>query len=122
MSIRFRPHPVLGNQSLLDLSKKNDFNTNIYFLDIVCYIKGQSNDPFSTISRLYHVQISSRENNFFIPKSDPVASDEDPDKVEIELGFTLLPHQILIVPREFFDNLAFANSEKIMAREKPALR
>jgi hypothetical protein len=48
MSIRFRPHPVLGNQSLLDLSKKNDFNLSPSF-------------PINNIKELD--QISGDENN-----------------------------------------------------------
>ncbi len=92
------------------------------FVDIICYLKGQSNDPFSALSRLYHMHTSSRENRFLLPTGDPVVSDEDASKVEYELGLILLPHQIILLPRDFLINSSFDVADKLTHKEKDEIR
>jgi len=74
------------------------------------------------MSRLYNIHITTRENRFFIPSGDPTVSDEDSSKVEYELGLTLLPHQILIIPMAFATNVQFDVADKLTSKEQNEIR
>ena len=126
MSIRFSPEPTLGTWGFedkkTDKKKSIDHDILLSLVDIVCYIKGQAKDPFSVMSRQYNLHITTRENNFFIPSGEPTVSDEDEDKVEYELKFTLLPNQILIVPLAFANNITFDLADQLTSKDKVVIR
>jgi hypothetical protein len=91
-------------------------------LDIIAYFKGKSENPFASISRLYHLHVSSRENKFLDPSEDPTVNTEDESKIDIELKFILLPNQILILPISFFNKIGFDVSDDIEVLSKGEVR
>ena len=81
-----------------------------------------SSDPFSAISRLYCKKINCRENSFLLPTSDPTINTDDGSKIDYELQLTLLPHQVLIIPRAFAERIKFASIFDMIFVEKEHIR
>lgn len=123
MSILFRANPILGISYLnIQVYKRCSPYITFLFLDIIAYFKGTSANPFASISRLYHLHVSSRENKFLNPTGDPTINTEDVSKIDVELKFVLLPNQILILPIPFFQKLAFDVMDDIEVVDKVELR
>jgi hypothetical protein len=94
----------------------------MHFLDIICYFKGQAADPFTALSRLYHLHISSRENKFMAPVSDPIVNPNDSTKKDYELKLTLLPHQIIIIPSTFLPLVTWDEADDLEQIDKYEIR
>jgi hypothetical protein len=93
-----------------------------YVVDIVCYTRGQSNNPFLAISRLYFNHTTARENKFLQSMGDPIESEDDSSKIEYELELILLPHQIILLPRIFTYNVKFGSASDITYIEEDDIR
>jgi hypothetical protein len=74
-----------------------------YTLDIMVITKPTTTttatDPFATANKIYVSHISARPNSFIIPNSEPYPNPDDPSRLVYNYNLTLLPHQILILPK-----------------------